>query len=60
MPRFNGSNYPTWKLKMSAILIKNGCVVALKGKENMPKGMIDKVFAEKDELAIAIIYVTLV
>ena len=58
IPRFNGSNYPAWKLKMH-VLIKDRCVVALKGKENKPKGMTNKVFIEKDKLAIANIYLAL-
>ena len=57
--RFNASNYPTLKLKTLAILIKDGCAVALKDKENKSEGMIDKVFVEKDELTMANIYLTL-
>ena len=46
-PRFNGSNYPAWKLKMHAILIKDGCVFALKGKENKSEGITDKCLLRK-------------
>ncbi|PON84666.1 hypothetical protein TorRG33x02_194930 [Trema orientale] len=56
MSRFNGSNYLAWKLKMCAILIENGCAIALKGKENHLKEMKDEVFDERDELATANIY----
>ena len=59
MPRFNGSNYLVWKLKMCAILIKDGCVVTLKGKENKPERMKNKVFAKKGELTMANIYFAL-
>ena len=59
MPRFSGFNYLAWKLKMDAILIKDGCAIALKGKENRPEGMADKMFAEEDELAMANIYIAL-
>ena len=48
MPKFNGSNYPTWKLKIRTILIKDGCAVALKGKENKLKEMKNEMFAKKD------------
>ena len=58
-PRFSGSNYPACKLKMSAILVEDGYVVALKDKINKPEWMIDKVFAEKDELAMMNIYLAL-
>ena len=57
--RFNGFNYPAWKLKMHAIFIKDECAIALTGKENKPEGMTDKVFDKKDELAMTIIYLAL-
>ena len=59
IPRFNSSNYPAWKLKMHTTLIKDGCAVALKGKKNKPGGMRNKVFADKDELAMANTYLAL-
>ncbi|PON87731.1 hypothetical protein TorRG33x02_164260 [Trema orientale] len=57
MPRFNDSNHLAWKLKMHAILIKDGYAVALKGKENNPKEIKDQVF--DDELAMPNIYLAL-
>ena len=48
IPRFNGSDYHAWKLKMCVILINDGCAVSLKGKENKSEGMIDIMFTEKD------------
>ena len=59
IPRFNGSNYPAWKLKMHAVLINDGCVVALKDKENKLEEMTDKAFIKKDELVMANIYLAL-
>ena len=59
IPRFNGSNYLAWKLKIHGILTKDRCTVALTGKENKPEGMTNKVFVEKDKLAIANIYLAL-
>ena len=44
---------------MHTILIKDGCAIALKGKENKPEVMTDKVFAEKDYLVIENMYLVL-
>ena len=44
---------------MRAILVKDGCLVALNGKEKKPAEMKDEIFAEKDELAMANIYLAL-
>ena len=44
---------------MRPILIKDGCAVTLKGKENKLEGMTDKMFDEKDELAMENIYLAL-
>ena len=44
---------------MRAILVKDGCLVALNGKEKKPAGIKDEIFAENDELAIACIYLAL-
>lgn len=40
-----------WKVKMYAILVNDGCVVALKNKRLKPPGMTNLQFAEKDEIA---------
>jgi hypothetical protein len=53
IPRFDGMNFALWKLKMHAVLVKDGCAVALLGSENRPEGMTDRQFNEKDELAKA-------
>ena len=44
---------------MCAILIKDGCVVTLKGKKNKLEGINDEVLVEKDKLAIVNIYLSL-
>ncbi|KAI6692419.1 hypothetical protein NL676_020129 [Syzygium grande] len=53
VPKFNGSNYPLWKLKMQAVLVKDGCAVALAGKDEKPTEMKDEDFAQKDQMAMA-------
>ncbi|GKV52302.1 hypothetical protein SLEP1_g58891 [Rubroshorea leprosula] len=53
IPRFDGSNFALWKLKMHAVLVKDGCAVALLPREEKPEGMTDKQFFEKDEMALA-------
>lgn len=35
------------------MLVKDGCAVAFLEKDNISKGMIDKTFAEKDEMVLA-------
>lgn len=35
------------------MLVKDGCAVAFLGKDNISKGMTDKTFAEKDEMVLA-------
>ncbi|KAK9113082.1 hypothetical protein Scep_020601 [Stephania cephalantha] len=59
IPRFDGTNFALWKLKMQAVLVKDGCAVALLGKDGKPEGMTDKTFAEKDEMAVANILLAL-
>ena len=44
---------------MRAILVKDGCLVALNGKEKKPAVIKDEIFAENDELGIACIYLAL-
>ncbi|KAK9118944.1 hypothetical protein Scep_017037 [Stephania cephalantha] len=44
---------------MQAVLVKDGCAVALLGKDGKPEGMTDKTFAEKDEMAVANILLAL-
>ena len=51
--------HPTWKLKMCAILIKDGWSVVFKDKENKQKGMTDKVFTKNNALAMENIYLAL-
>ncbi|KAK6267017.1 hypothetical protein QUC31_017854 [Theobroma cacao] len=53
IPHFDGTNFALWKLKMHAVLVKDGCVVALLTKEDKPEDMTDKQFIEKDEMALA-------
>ncbi|KAI6682021.1 hypothetical protein NL676_035902 [Syzygium grande] len=53
VPKFNGSNYPLWKLNMQAMLVKDGCVVALSCKDEKPTEMKDEEFAQKDQMAMA-------
>ncbi|GKU94135.1 hypothetical protein SLEP1_g7663 [Rubroshorea leprosula] len=53
IPRFDGSNFALWKLKMHAMLVKDGCAVAFLPREEKPEGMTDKQFSKKDEMALA-------
>ncbi|KAK6256141.1 hypothetical protein SCA6_017446 [Theobroma cacao] len=53
IPRFDGTNFALWKLKMHVVLVKDGCVVALLTKEDKPEDMTDKQFIEKDKMALA-------
>ncbi|MQL86063.1 hypothetical protein Taro_018594 [Colocasia esculenta] len=36
VPCFNGTDFALWKMKMQAVLVKDGCAFALKEKENKP------------------------
>ncbi|KAK6242410.1 hypothetical protein SCA6_007799 [Theobroma cacao] len=53
IPHFDGTNFALWKLKMHAVLVKDGCAVALSTKKDKPEGMTDKQFAERAEIALA-------
>lgn len=39
IPKFNGKNFAKWKIKMHAILVKNGYAIALKGTSLKLAGM---------------------
>lgn len=43
--KFDGKNFAMWKVKICAILVKDGCVVVLKGKNLKSIGMSDVQFA---------------
>lgn len=49
--KFDGKNIVTWKVKIYAILVKDGCTFALKGKNLKPAGMKNAQFNEKDRIA---------
>ncbi|KAK6283915.1 hypothetical protein POUND7_002867 [Theobroma cacao] len=53
IPRFDGTNFALWKLKMHAVLVKDGYIVALLTKEDRLEGMTDKQFIEKYKMALA-------
>lgn len=38
-------------MKIHVILVKDGCTIALKGKDQKPEGITHTQFAEKDEIA---------
>ena len=57
IPWFDGTNFALWKLKMHAVSVKDCCAVTILDKK--PEGMIEKQFAEKDELALANLLLTL-
>ena len=44
---------------MQAVLIKDGCEIALQGKKHKPQEMTDGQYEEKDILAMANFYLTL-
>ncbi|KAL5764194.1 hypothetical protein ACOSP7_016547 [Xanthoceras sorbifolium] len=46
--KFNGENdFSLWRVKMRALLVHQGLVKALKGKDPLPESMSDK---DKDEI----------
>lgn len=51
--KFSGKNFAIWKVKIHEILVKDGCAIALKGKNLNLAGMTDLHFVVKDEIAQA-------
>lgn len=46
-------------MKISIILVKNGCAIALKGRKAKLEAITDVQFAEKDEITQAYIFLNL-
>ncbi|GKE18328.1 hypothetical protein Tco_1425905 [Tanacetum coccineum] len=47
LEKFNGSNdFTLWKVKMRALLVQQGCAVALEGEDKFPKDMKEEVKKE--------------
>ena len=59
IPCFDETNFAMWKLKMHAMLVKDGCAIAFLNKEDKLEGMTNKQFAKKDEMALANLFLRL-
>lgn len=46
-------NFAVWKFKASTVLIKNAYEIALQGKKNKPKGIINNQIDERNNMALA-------
>ncbi|GLJ17022.1 hypothetical protein SUGI_0294540 [Cryptomeria japonica] len=58
--KFNGSNFALWKLKIQALLVKDGCDKALKGVASKPTNMSTSEWNTMDSMARETIQLSLV